>query len=181
MNIKNTLEPMTEINIENTLEPIEPITDTPYGALVIQNDVLCAPTSLCTWSDSKPAVYCQLPPHTLNPVCLEVNKGIGLLGCYDDPSCGGLVLESKTEQLLKENPEYIQILKNQENKIKKQQKKFPVYAIIILSIVLVILLVFLMMFAYKKHKKRRLTRIQRRSASRRILSGAGRTARPLNK
>jgi hypothetical protein len=179
MNITNTLEPMTKMNIENTLEPIEPITDTPYGALVIHNDILCAPTSLCTWSDSKPAVYCQLPPHTLNPVCLEVNKGIGLLGCYDDPSCGGLVLESKTEELLEKNPEYRTILKKQENNIKKQQKKkkFPVYAIIILSIVLVILLV-LMMFIYKK---RRITQIQRRSASRRILSGAGRTARPVNK
>jgi len=168
------------MTVEDTLEPIQPITDTPYGALVIHNDVLCAPTSLCTWSDAKPAVYCQLPPHTLNPVCLEVNKGIGLLGCYSDPACGGLIPESKTDEILKENPHYLKILKKQENRIKEQKskKEFPVYAIIILLVLLVIWSAFLMMFFYKK---RRISRTPKRSASRRTLSGAGKTGRPSSK
>lgn len=166
--------------MDETLEPIQPIMDTPYGALVIHNDILCAPTSLCTWTDDKPEVYCQLPVHTLSPVCREVNKGIGLLGCYNDSTCGGMIPESKTDQILKENPDYISILRKQENKIKKKQqskKKFPLYAIIILLIVLVIWSAFLASFLYKKYKKHRFTRIQKRSASHKILSGAGKTGR----
>jgi len=177
--------------VENTLEPINPMEETPYGALIIGNDVLCTPTSLCTWSDdAKPAVYCQLPPHTLSPVCQQVNKGIGLMGCYDEPTCGGLMPASRTKRLLEEKPHYVAIIRNEEKKLQKQ--KTNMLATVVLGLVLVIL-TFLVVFllgrqTYKVYKKRKfmrkkhaITQTRKHSASHKILSGAGKTEKPVNK
>jgi hypothetical protein len=179
--------------VEETLEPIQPIEETPYGALVIHNDVLCTPTSLCTWSDAKPAVYCRLPPHTLNPVCQEVNKGIGLMGCYEDATCGGMVPVSKTQRLLEQNPQYKAILHAHEQKLGKEKKKASpqpfrwAYVLMIVVLVLLSLLTVALLGhqTYKVYKKRRhfkkkklISQTPKRSAFRRILSGAGKTGRP---
>lgn len=181
------------MTVENTLEPIHPIEETPYGALVIHNDVLCTPTSLCTWSDAKPAVYCRLPPHTLNPVCQEVNKGIGLMGCYEDATCGGIIPVSKTRRLLEQNPHYRTIIRANEQKLQQKKKKSKnltlSYALMMLVLVLLSVLVMFLLghHTYKVYKKRKLhrkksiTQTQRRSASRTILSGAGKTVRPSSK
>ena len=177
------------MTVENTLEPINPIEETPYGALVIHNDVLCTPTSLCTWADAKPAVYCRLPPHTLNPVCREVNKGIGLMGCYEEATCGGMVPVSKTQRLLRQNPHYQAIIRDNEQKLqaKKKNSNDLTWSYILIIVVLVLLSVLVVALfghqTYKVYKKRKLHRkkinqTQRHSASRRISSGAGKTARP---
>jgi hypothetical protein len=176
---------------EDTLEPIHPIEETPYGALVVHNDVLCTPTSLCTWSNAKPAVYCQLPPHTISPVCQEVNKGIGLMGCYDEPTCGGLLPASRTKRLLEEKPHYVAIIRNQEKKLQNQEKSSNILATLVLSLILGILsfLVVLLLArqtykTYKKRKSMRKTHInqtRKHSASHRISTGAGKTGKPVNK
>ena len=180
------------MTIEETLEPIEPIEETPYGALVIHNDVLCTPTSLCTWADAKPAVYCRLPPHTLNPVCREVNKGIGLMGCYEEATCGGMVPVSKTRRLLEQNPHYQAIIRANEEKLGKKKKKRSkpspwAYVLMIVVLVLLSLLMATLLGhkTYKVYKKRRhltkktiITRTPKRSASHTISSGAGKTGRP---
>ena len=179
--------------VENTLEPIQPIEETPYGALVIHNDVLCTPTSLCTWADAKPAVYCRLPPHTLNPVCQEVNKGIGLMGCYEEPTCGGMVPVSKTQRLLRQNPHYQAIIRANEQKLEKRRKHTKSKNLTWMYVVIVVVLVVLSMLVaallghhtYKVYKERRhlkkkqiITQTPKRSTSRTISSGVGKTERP---
>lgn len=178
------------MTVENTLEPIQPIEETPYGALVIHNDVLCTPTSLCTWADAKPAVYCRLPPHTLNPVCQEVNKGIGLMGCYEEATCGGMVPVSKTRRLLEQNPHYRAIIRTNEQKLERKKHKKSkhatwTYGLIIVVLVMLSLLVAALLghHSYKAYKKRRhvkknIIQTPKRSASRTISSGAGKTVRP---
>lgn len=164
---------------DTLLEPIQPIRETPYGALVIRNDLLCTPTSLCTWSDAKPAVYCRLPPHTLNPVCQEVNKGIGLMGCYEEATCGGMVPVSKTQRILEQNPHYRAAIRAKEKKLGSIQKPHRLStsdAIIMMVVLVVLSLLFGHMF-YRKW----FTRTRRRSASGRTWSGAGKTGRPSNK
>lgn len=179
------------MTVEKTLEPINPIEETPYGALVIQNDVLCTPTSLCTWSDSRPAIYCRLPPHTLNPICQEVNKGIGLVGCYEDATCGGMVPVSKTRSLLEQKPHYRAIIRVNEEKLrgKKKSNNFTMYYIMIVAVLVLLSLLVAALLGhqtYKVYKKRKLHRkkinqTQRRSASRTTLSGAGKIVRPSSK
>lgn len=150
---------------EEILEPINPIYNTPYGALIINNDVLCTPTSLCTWKNNKPAVYCRLPQHTLNPVCKE--KNIGLLDCYNEPTCGGMVPVSTTKKLLYENPQYVNIIQKEEMKTKqyitkqkkiKKQKKIQ-YILIIIIVVLIILFFILVWYTKKHHYKKKKRRV----------------------
>lgn len=176
---------------DETLEPIQPVDETPYGALIIGNDVLCTPTSLCTWSDTKPAMYCQLPQHTLNPVCKKISEEIGVIGCYDDPTCGGIVRQTTTKRILAENPQYMAIIKKHEKKLlnrRKQQKSKQrlEYIFIIIFILLIFGLIIVMgQKTYKKYKKlnkpRSVSRTPMRSTSRKTLSGAGKIARPLSK
>lgn len=169
-------------DLEDTLEPVQPIEETPYGALVIRNNLLCTPTSLCTWSDTKPAVYCRLLPHTLNPVCQEVNKGIGLIGCYEEATCGGMVPVSKTQRILEQNPHYSAIIHAKEKKLKTIQKSQPLstpYTIVVATLVVLSLLVVVLLghHAYQKW----FTRTRKRSASGRTWIGAGKTGKPSNK
>ena len=169
----------------NTLEPIHPIKETPYGALVIHNDVLCTPTSLCTWSGVKPEVYCKLPPHTLNPVCQQVNKGIGLLGCYEEATCGGMSPISKTNQILAQNPHYQTIIRTAEQRLKRGiTKKRDFTTLALFSVLVFLSFMVLLLFGrhgYKMYKKRRLfskkvpfiTRNRMHSTSHKISSDAG--------
>lgn len=158
--IYNKLQPQEE---EETLEPINPLYDTPYGALLIENNVLCTPTSLCTWKDNKPSVYCQLPQHTLNPVCQETNKGIGLLGCYNEPTCGGMIPRVITKKILHEKPHYIEIIKKEEVKQEKKKKLYTsrkkqkriLYFLITVICFLNLLLLILLWFLKKRHYKRK--------------------------
>ena len=176
--------------MEPTLEPINPIQETPYGAIIIHNDILCTPTSLCTWSDGKPAPFCQLPIHTLNPVCEKPQKGIGLWGCYKEPTCGGLVRLGETEKILKNKPHYLNIIQNEENKIKrKKQKKILEwdYALIVIVVLMVLLLIILVAWANKTRRRKRHMkhhpRIQSPTHSRtgRISSGVARTVRRVSR
>jgi hypothetical protein len=172
-----------------TLEPINPIGNTPYGAMIIKSDVFCSPTSLCTWSENKPAVYCQLPPHTLNPICQDVNKGIGMIGCYSDATCGGLIPISRSQRTLAENPHYMTMLKEKEAKViemenKKQTRVFFDRVGIILITVLVPIWAIMTIggYYYHSHRKRlkkhvKLTRTPTLLKTRRISSGAGRIAK----
>ena len=171
---------------EETLEPIHPIEETPYGAIIIHNDVLCTPTSLCTWADTKPAVYCRLPPHTRNPVCQEVNKGIGLMGCYEEATCGGMVPPSRTRELLEQNPQYRTVLRTKEWQLEKAQRPAStttdVLVMTIMGMLSLFLIVLLTKQAYKAYRKRPASiRTPRHSASGRTLSGAGKTVRRVNK
>ena len=129
--------------MDPTLEPINPIEETPYGAMIIQKDVVCTPTSLCTWSGDEPMVYCRLPQHTLSPECQNVAKGIGLLGCYDEPTCGGFVRKETSENILNENPEYKKLITQEEkrvhNKVKQQKMKIKQYHIILILVLFVLL------------------------------------------
>lgn len=176
---------------DSTLEPIHPIEETPYGALIIHNDILCTPTSLCTWSDMKPAVYCRLPPHTRNPVCLEVKKGIGLLGCFDEPSCGGIVPVSRTKEILDQNPQYRAMIRTNENKLKRTKKsKNKKMNRLFIFLFLFFFLFVIFMFGlelYQMYRKRKfvqkkktynLIQSRKHSTSRKISTGVGKIGKP---
>lgn len=151
---------------EETLEPIYPIEKTPYGALLIEDTILCTPTSLCTWDEQKKAtVYCKMPQHTLNPVCQKTNQGIGLVGCYAENTCGGLVHQTTTKKLLEENPNYKQVIHQQEVKFQqeknkrkyfKKRKEKKIYYLLISVLCLLILLFFSLVWLTKTyfHKRR---------------------------
>lgn len=147
--------------MDETLEPIQPITDTPYGGMVIGYDVLCTPTSLCTWKETKPVVYCKLPQHTLNPVCKKTNQGIGLIGCYDEPTCGGMTRLGETEKILLQNPQYKNIIQKEEEQklLKKNETKSNTIMVIVVIIILLVAVVVLFYHFYpvmiKKKKRRR--------------------------
>lgn len=149
-----------------TLEPINPIDKTPYGAFVIHNDLVCTPTSLCTWKQeekkNKPVVYCHLPQHTLNPVCQETNKGVGLLNCFEEPTCGGLVPLTTTKKILRENPHYIEVIHKEEIKEKtgrhissnhrnNQQHKVIQYMLMTVICLLIIMFFLLIWFSDKQY------------------------------
>jgi hypothetical protein len=143
-----TKENMQDDYEEETLEPIHPIGKTPYGALLIEENVLCTPTSLCTWDEQKKAtVYCKLPQHTLNPVCQKTNQGIGLVGCYAENTCGGLVHQTTTKKLLEERPHYKEVIHKEKN----------IYYLLISVLCLLILLFFALVWLTKTyfHKKRK--------------------------
>jgi hypothetical protein len=153
---------------EETLEPIHPIGKTPYGALLIEENVLCTPTSLCTWDEQKKAtVYCKLPQHTLNPVCQKTNQGIGLVGCYAENTCGGLVHQTTTKKLLEERPHYKEVIHQEEVKFQQEKKKHEnivkkgkeknIYYLLISVLCLLILLFFALVWLTKTyfHKKRK--------------------------
>lgn len=171
--------------MEQNLEPINPIQETPYGAIVIHNDILCTPTSLCTWSDGNPTPFCQVPLHTLNPVCEKPIQGIGLWGCYKEPTCGGLVRLGDTEKILKNKPHYWNIIQKEEKKIKKKEKKQLEwdYALIVIVVLMVLLLIILVAWANKTRKGRRhlTNRSPTHSKTGRISSGVARTVRLGNK
>lgn len=169
--------------MESTLEPINPIQETPYGAIIIHNDILCTPTSLCTWSDGKPTPFCQLPVHTLNPVCEKPQKGIGLWGCYKEPTCGGLVPPEVTEKILRKKPHYRDIIKNEENKMKRKKNtviKWD-YALVVIIVLMGVLLFILLSWRHKtrrRHKRKLITnRSRMHSKTDKILSGVARTVR----
>lgn len=153
-----------------TLEPIRPVENTPYGAMIIGRDLLCTPTSLCTWSydetdgdgsvKPKPVVYCKQPEHTLNPICQRTNSGIGLMGCYDEKTCGGMAPNpSTTDELLRKKPQYINILQKEEDRVAKLQNKKRMKTnhiiLISISVCLALLILILLLFAYRKHRKNR--------------------------
>lgn len=146
--------------MDETLEPINPITDTPFGALIIGNDVLCTPTSLCTWSDGEPEIYCRQPSHTLNPVCQTVNTGIGLIDCYSEPTCGGMTRPETTERILQKNPQYHGIIRNEEE---RQQPRLKLdYAWIVMIVMMIVLLLILIQYEYKRHRRRHVSRSRKR-------------------
>lgn len=154
---------------DETLEPIHPIKKTPYGALLIENNVLCTPTSLCTWDEQKKAtVYCKLPQHTLNPVCQKTNQGIGLVGCYAENTCGGLVHQTITNKLLEENPHYKKVIHQEEVKFqqeKKNKRKYfktrneqKIHYLLISFLCLLILLFFVLVWITKTYFHKKQTR-----------------------
>lgn len=145
--------------MDETLEPIRPIKDTPYGALIIGNDVLCTPTSLCTWSDGEPEIYCKQPAHTLNPVCQTVRTGIGLIDCYSEKTCGGMTRPETTERILREKPHYYDIIRSEEE---RQQPPLKLdYAWIVIIVMMIVLLIILIRYEYKRHRRRRVSQSRR--------------------
>lgn len=142
--------------MDETLEPIRPITDTPHGALIIGGDVLCTPTSLCTWSEDgkKPEIYCKQPAHTLNPTCKTVNTGIGLIDCYSEKTCGGMVRPETTQKILRKKPHYIRIIQEEEERQRGSQWRLD-YAWIIIIVMMVLLLLILLGYEHKAHRRRR--------------------------
>lgn len=161
---------------EPTLEPIHPIEQTPYGAFIISRDVVCTPTSLCTWNDDgKPAVYCKLPEHTLNPICQTVNQGIGLLGCHQENTCGGIVRPSTSQKILKENPQYMVAIQKEEEKHGRKRRphlKWWWSLLIVLSCLFFLSMISLVVYRYYKQKRRykgvSFNQNQKRSTSRKI-------------
>lgn len=183
--------------MEETLEPIHSIDETPYGEIIIGKDVLCTPTSLCTWEDSRPVVYCKQPQHTLNPICKTVNKGIGLLGCYKEATCGGNIPTFLSEQILEQNPHYRTILQKEEQKVRNPSPPKDKMSIFILGMVPVVLfLIMCMIYYFSQHKKLKewwrhklikhvlrkkstsITQNPKRSTFRKISSGAVKTGKP---
>lgn len=137
------------------LETIRPTMDTPYGAMIIGKDVLCTPTSLCTWSKEgrKPEIYCNQPEHKRNPVCQTVNKGIGLIDCYTEPTCGGMVRFGQTERILRDKPHYLRILRDEEERHTIQSELD--YAWVVIIVMTTVLLMILLGFGYKVHRRSR--------------------------
>lgn len=168
--------------MEQTLEPINPIQETPYGAIIIHNDILCTPTSLCTWSNGNPTPFCQLPVHTLNPVCEKPQKGIGLWGCYKEPTCGGLVPADLTEKIFKKKPHYRDIIKREEQKMKKKPTvvKWD-YALVVIIVLMGFLLFILLSWKHKTRRRNKKKLIKNQSPMHsktgRISSGVVRTER----
>lgn len=146
--------------MDETLEPIRPIKNTPYGALIIGGDVLCTPTSLCTWSEEgrTPEIYCKQPAHTLNPVCQTVNTGIGLIDCYSEKTCGGMIRPETTQKILKKNPHYIRIIQEEEERQRNPQWRLD-YAWIVIIVMMIVLLLTLLGYEYKAHIRRRRHRL----------------------
>lgn len=182
----------------NTLEPINPIQRTPYGAIIIDYDVMCTPTSLCTWSvdengSPKPVVYCQKPEHTLNPICQQTNRGIDLIGCYAEPTCGGIVSNArKTKDILRKKPHYINIIKEEEKsmkqlKRKRQKEEFTNHVLLIsITVCLALIVIALLLYAYSKRRrysrrKRQISQNLKRPTSRKISPDVGKIVKPLNK
>lgn len=103
------------------LDKINRIQETPYGAILIGNDKMCTPTSLCTWDEGRPVSYCRVPLHTLNPVCQKDRESVRLLGCYREATCGGIIRPDVSQRLIQENPHYASLIVNAETAAAREE------------------------------------------------------------
>jgi len=151
-----------------TLEPINPIQYSPYGAFIINNEMVCTPTSLCTWQNGETKPYCSLSLHTRSPTCVdEEQSGLIIEGCYQEKTCGGKIDPVRNKIILQNNPDYIKMIQNHEQNLIKfnppphtkkrnivaEKHTIDIVFYLLISLLSIWIVILVLYFFFKKKKK----------------------------